>query len=94
MGKYFLRENSTFKSHIPIEKRIKYFLISYLRRENRLNKYPDFSDIVLDIMPLLKNGKTPEEQTILKILKEIANHQDYQKGWKLKEIDSQQRTLF
>ena len=93
-SKYTLRENTQFKSQIPVEKRIKYFLFSYLRRNNRNEIYPNFDDIVLDIMPLLKNGKTPEKQTIRNVLEEIADHQDYQKGWKLKEIDKQNKTLF
>ena len=93
-NQYSLRENATFKSQIPIDKKIKYFLLSYLRRNNRDEIYPNFDDIVLDIIPLLKNGKTPEKQTIRNVLEEIADHQDYQKGWKLKEIDQKNKTLF
>ena len=93
-NQYSLRENATFKSQIPIDKKIKYFLLSYLRRNNRDEIYPNFDDIVLDIIPLLKNGKTPEKQTIRNVLEEIADHQDYQKGWKLKEIDKKNKTLF
>ena len=90
--KYHLREETSFKSHIPIEKRVKYFLLSYLRRENRQNNYPDFSDIVYGIMPLLKNGKTPEEQTIKKVLNDIAIH-DEKDGYLLKENDKNQDQL-
>ena len=91
-AQYTLRENTPFKSQIPIEKKIKYFLLSYLRRNNRNKIYPNFDDIVLDIMPRLKNGKTPEKQTIRNVLEEIAEHHIYHNGWKLKEIDD--KTLF
>jgi hypothetical protein len=33
---------------------------------------PTFDDVVLNITPLLKNGVTPENQTILKVLEEVA----------------------
>ena len=39
-------------------------------------------------MPLLKNGITPENQTILKVLEKIADHVGDEK-WKIKK-DGQQ----
>jgi hypothetical protein len=33
---------------------------------------PTFDEIILHIMPLLKNGKTPERQTIQSVLEEVA----------------------
>ena len=91
--KYHLREKSSFKSHIQVEKRIKYFLTSYLRRENRQDNFPDFSDIVYDIMPLLKNGKTPEEQTIKKVLEDIAIYDEGKSGYVLKDSDKNKSQL-
>jgi hypothetical protein len=38
----------------------------------RENKFPDFNEIVLAILPLLKNGVTPENQTILSVLSDIG----------------------
>jgi hypothetical protein len=47
--------------------------VSYLRRIDREeNRQPAFDEIVLYVMPLLKNGDTPEEQTILNVLEGIA----------------------
>ena len=63
--------------------RIRYYLISYLRRMEREGKYPHFDDIVLSILPLLKNGMTPENQTILGILEDIAEHTGEDR-WRLK----------
>ena len=90
---YHLRPQSTFKSYIPLDKRIEYFLISYLRRNNRDNKYPDFSDIVYDIMPLLKNGRIPESQTIKKVLDNIAIVDEKLGGYVLKESDKNKQQL-
>lgn len=69
---YQLRRNDKFKSHIPLNLRIRYFLVSYLRRMASANKKPTFDDIVLSIMPLLKNGITPEHQTIQGVLETVA----------------------
>lgn len=84
-------ENKKFKTNIPLDLRIRYFLISYLRRKENKGINPTTDEIILDIMPLLKNGITPENQTILKVLEIIATHIGNDK-WKIKK-DGQQ-TLF
>jgi hypothetical protein len=38
----------------------------------RGNKNSSFNEIVLNILSLLKNGTTPEDQTILTVLEDIA----------------------
>lgn len=63
--------------------RIRYYLISFLRRMELQHRYPPFDEIVLHIMPLLKNGVTPENQTILSVLEDIGE-QTGQDGWRLK----------
>jgi len=80
---FSIRKNVKFQSHIDLKLRIKYYLISYLRRMEREKKTPDFNDIVLEIMPLLKNGTTPENQTILSVLEDIGQHVG-KDGWKIK----------
>ena len=87
--KYHIRKNTKFKSIIPVERRVGYFITSYLRRCERERKYPTFEDIVRHIIPLLRNGTTPEEQTIRKVLKEIA----YQYGASQWRIDDRQKKL-
>jgi len=69
---YTLRKNKKFKTHIPLELRVRYFVVSYLKRMEHLNHNPTFDEIILNIMPLLKNGITPEHQTILNVLESIA----------------------
>jgi hypothetical protein len=48
--------------------------ISYLRRLEHKREFPTIDEIVLNIMPLLKNGITPERQTILNVLETVAEH--------------------
>lgn len=88
---FHIVENKKFKTNIPLDLRIRYFLLSYLRRKENKKEFPTTDELILDIMPLLKNGITPENQTILKVLKKIADHIGNNR-WKIKK-DGQQ-TLF
>lgn len=72
--RYHMRDDRKFKSHIPLELRVRYFIVSYLRRLEHRNEYPTFDEVVLHVMPLLKNGITPERQTILNVLKQVSEH--------------------
>jgi hypothetical protein len=56
-----------------------------LRRLARESTHPHFDDIVLEIMPLLQNGVTPDNQTILSVLEEIADRVGEDR-WKLREL--------
>ena len=69
---YSIKKDTKFKTHVDIRLRVKYYLLSYLRRMERENKTPHFDEIILYIIPLLKNGVTPENQTILGVLEDIA----------------------
>jgi DNA modification methylase len=89
--KYLLKKNTKFRSQIPIELRIRFYLESMLRRFAREGKATHFSDIILEIMPLLKNGITPDDQTILSVLEQIADKVG-EDSWRLKE--SGQGNLF
>jgi DNA modification methylase len=89
--KFTIRKDTSFATHIDVRLRIKYYLISYLRRMDRENKSPHFDEIVLAILPLLKNGTTPESQTISNVLHDIAERVG-QDSWRLKREG--QTTLF
>jgi len=82
--KFFIRQNQKFKTRIPLDMRIKYFLLSYMKRKDLERVYPTTDDIILDIMPLLKNGVTPENQTILRVLSTIADGFE-ENQWRLKQ---------
>jgi len=88
--RFFLRKDSKFKTHVDVRLRIRYFLLSYLRRiEIAGGQPPTFDEIFRNIMPLLKNGTTPEGQTILSVLETIAQPLGQGGGWRLKGTESQ-----
>jgi len=86
---YAIKKDTKFRTQIDVQVRIKYYLLSYLRRKERESKTPRFDDIILYIMTLLKNGVTPEDQTILGVLEDIAERVDND-CWKLKKEGQQQ----
>lgn len=90
---YNLRKNKKFKTYIPLELRVRYFLVSYLKRLDHRHEYPTFDDIILNIMPLLKNGITPEHQTILNVLESVAERVGTDR-WRLVKRAQQELTLF
>jgi 16S rRNA G966 N2-methylase RsmD len=88
---YTIRRDTSFTTHIPLDLRIKYYLTSYLRRMEIENRTVSFDEIVLHILPLLKNGNTPENQNILNVL-EIIGERVGEEGWRLKR--NGQKNLF
>ena len=88
---FSIKKDTKFKTHIDVRLRIRYYLLSYLRRMEREKKIPTFDEIILYILPLLKNGTTPENQTVLNVLEDIAEHVG-QDSWRLKREG--QKTLF
>lgn len=81
---FSIKENKKFKTHVDLNLRVRYYLISYLRRMEREKKAAHFDEIVLHILPLLKNGITPERQTVLNVLEDIADRVG-EDSWKLRE---------
>jgi hypothetical protein len=90
-GVFTIKKNNKFKTQIDIRLRIKYYLYSYLKRLETQHRYPTFDEIVTNILPLLMNGHTPENQTILSVLEDIGEHSG-DRRWRLKRTE--QTTLF
>jgi hypothetical protein len=88
---YSIKKDTQFRTFIDIRLRVKYYLLSYLRRMERENKTPHFDEIILYILPLLKNGVTPEHQTVSGVLEDIAERVG-DDCWRLKREG--QQTLF
>ncbi|MCX6220640.1 MAG: DNA methyltransferase [Bacteroidia bacterium] len=86
--KFTIKTDTKFQTHIDVRLRIRYYLLSYLTRKGREGNNPHFDEIILAILPLLKNGITPEHQTILSVLEDIAQHVA-DDCWKLKKADGQ-----
>ncbi len=82
--RYHIRPNTKFKSRIPLDLRVRYFVVSFLRRCELGGSYPTVDEVVLHVMPLLKNGVTPEKETILKVLKQVAEHMGRDR-WRLQK---------
>ncbi|HZS04314.1 MAG TPA: hypothetical protein VFD58_05715 [Blastocatellia bacterium] len=87
--KYHIKKNTKFRSRIDVRLRIKYYLLSYMRRMAHQRHNPTFDEIVWNIMPLLKNGITPKNQTILSVLEEYAEHVGEDR-WRLKSSGQQE----
>lgn len=93
-GKYHIKKGQKFKSHeIPLEKRARYFLLSYLRGVERQGKKAYFDDICLEIIPLLKNGVSPDKALIREILEQIAVPNSTTGEWRLKDKKGTQGRL-
>ena len=86
---FHILENKKFQTSIPLDLRIRYFLLSFLRRKENEKIFPTTDEIILYVMPLLKNGITPENQTILNVLERIGQHIGNDR-WKIKK-DGQQK---
>jgi hypothetical protein len=88
---FSIKKDAKFKTHVDLNLRVRYYLISFLRRQKLERKQPSFDEIVFHIMPLLRNGITPEKQTILNVLEHIGERVG-KDCWQLKE--SGQVSLF
>jgi 16S rRNA G966 N2-methylase RsmD len=81
--KFFIRENQKFKTHLDVRLKIRYYVLAMLRRAEHRKDYPTFDEIVFHIIPLLKNGITPEKQTVLSVLEDIGERIEPDK-WRLR----------
>jgi len=68
--------------HIPLERRIRYYLRDYLLQCERTGKRAGIDDIVTTVLPKLKNGIQPTKQSIITELEKIASPHD-RKYWVL-----------
>lgn len=88
-NKWQLTKGTKIGTWIPLKNRMRFYIISFLRRE----KEASIDEIRLILLPLLANGKQPENKEILEILKEVAKPKGNK--WKLdeKHIKEKQKTL-
>jgi hypothetical protein len=75
---WHIRPNTRLGSFIPLEERIRFYLLDFLKRMEREGKQATFDQIIFDVMPKLINGETPERQTILNVLQTMAYSPDGQ----------------
>ena len=83
--KYRIKSGTKFKgSSVPLEDRTRYFIVSYLGRCEIEGRKAIFDEICFEVIPLLKNGVTPDDRFIKEILEEVATLNKKTGGWKLK----------
>lgn len=93
-GKYHLQENYAPTNHgIPLEKRVGYLAESMLKRAEK-GKGVSFDDIVLQVIPLSKNGIQANKKMVKDVLEEIAICDSKSGEWKLKGKVGKQGKLF
>ena len=85
-GKWKLKKKTRLGCHIPLEKRMKFYLMSCLNKAKLEKKKLTIDEIVMGVIPFLRNGITPLNQQIIKELKKIAISKDDQ-TWELNISD-------
>ena len=58
--------------HIPLDHRVRFYVTDFLNQMARLGKPATIDDITLNVLPKLKNGVQPTEQTIVQEIRKIA----------------------
>jgi DNA modification methylase len=59
--------------HVPLERRIRFYVVDFLNHRERIGKPATIDDIVLNVLPKLKNGSQPRKQKIVEEIKKIAS---------------------
>ena len=85
-GKWTLKKKTRLGCHIPLENRMKFYLMSCLNKAKSENKKLTIDEIIMGVIPYLRNGITPSNQQIIKELKKIAVSRDDQ-TWELNISD-------
>ena len=85
-GKWLLNKKTRLGCHIPLEKRMKFYLMSCLNKASLEKKKLTIDEIIMGVMPYLRNGITPSNQQIIKELRKIAISRDGQ-SWELSISD-------
>jgi len=62
--------------HIPLESRIRFYVKDFLNQMDRLGKQTTIDDLTFNVLPKLKNGTQPTEQTLLNEIRKIATPVD------------------
>lgn len=69
---WLVRPGRKLGCHIPLEHRIRFYVTDYLNHAARLGKHATIDDIVLTVLPKLKNGEQPRKQKIMEEIRKFA----------------------
>ena len=84
-----IKPNTKLGSSIPLENRVRFYILDYLRRSERQGKRVTFDEIIQNVLPNLVNGEQPTDKTILEELRKVAAPTEG-KYWHLAKDDSSQ----
>ncbi|MEG3436182.1 hypothetical protein V0288_03545 [Pannus brasiliensis CCIBt3594] len=87
-----IRPNTKIGCFIPLEDRIRFYLLDFLTARERQGKLTTFDEIIFAVMPNLINGTTPDNQSILTILEQLAYSPDG-RHWQLGQAEGLQLAL-
>ena len=87
-----IKPNTKIGCFIPLDDRIRFYLIDYLQLMEREGRKVPFDQIIFNVMPNLINGQTPASQTILNVLEKIGFSPDG-KHWQLGKAEGTQIEL-
>jgi hypothetical protein len=81
---YQVKPGQRLGCHIPLEQRIRFYVLDFLNHAERLNIKATIDDIVMHLLPKLKNGTQPRKQKVIAEIKKIARPVDglYWGHWK------------
>ncbi len=69
---WFPRPNRKLGCHIPLDQRIRFYVVDYLNRCGRTGMKASIDDIVFHVLPKLKNGEQPTKQNIVDEIRKVA----------------------
>jgi 16S rRNA G966 N2-methylase RsmD len=88
--RWMLRDDIEMSVAVPMALRIQLYLHNYMYQKEFENITPSLEEIIASVMPNLKNGTTPDRETVIAVLRTMAEPLG-DGGWRLIRED---RTLF
>lgn len=71
-GTWHIKPGQKLGHHIRLEDRIRFYVVDYLNQCERLGRSATIDEIIMHVLPKLKNGHQPDQQLILDELRKVA----------------------
>ena len=92
---YHIRSEASILNYgIPIEERVRYYILGELKKAEKENMGITFDNLCLFIIPLTKNGIQADNKMIKEILNDVAIEDSHSGEWRLKPQSGSQGSLF
>lgn len=69
---WHVRAGRKLGCHIPLDQRIRFYTTDFLNQQARLDKRTTIDEIVMALLPKLKNGEQPRRQKVMAEIRKIA----------------------